>query len=84
MSFQRKGHTHIGLDGVFGQLTVGMVNSVWDTADECVDVLTRLLGTARTDPQRRINSVAYKLDLFANWEVRANNLEVWLPSLTGR
>ena len=76
LAFLRKGHTHEDLDGVFGQLSVDIANSTFDSIDELIDILIRRLRTVGVDPSSKNQSLAYQVHEVADWEAMTNQLGV--------
>ena len=56
------GHTHIGLDATYGQLTTKLSQVEFDDDMECVEYLNRFAAELGIDKHSRAHAIAYKLD----------------------
>lgn len=76
LDYLGKGHTHIDLDSVFGQLAVKLVQQDWDDVDELVEILLRVLANGASDPGTKEHTLAYKLEEVANWKAVIDNVGI--------
>ena len=83
LSYLVTGHTHENIDGTFGQLTVKLAATEFNSAKEVVAILSKLFKDLGVDPGARANARAYKLDEVADWHDWWDELGLNLSRLTG-
>ena len=83
LGFLITGHTHINLDGTYGQLTTKLSEVEFDDDMELVEYLNRFVADLGIDKQSRDHAIAYKLDEAAKWEDWWDQLGMEFNNLTG-
>lgn len=83
LSYLVTGHTHENIDGTFGQVTVKLSATEFDSADDVVRILNGLLKDLGIDPGARRATSSYKLDEVADWQEWFNETGLALSRLTG-
>lgn len=83
LSYLVTGHTHENIDGTFGQVTVKLSATEFDSADDVVSILEGILKDLGIDPGARRATRCYKLDEVADWQEWWNETDLTLSRLTG-
>ena len=83
LGFLITGHTHIGLDATYGQITLKLSHEEFDDDMECVELLSRFVTEVGIDKQSRDHAIAYKLDEVARWDEWWDQLGCTFSNLTG-
>ena len=83
LSFLMKGHTHIDIDGTYGQLTVRLSRHEFDDDNDVVNLLLKFLGDLGVEPASRRASLAYKLDDMPSWDRWWEEIDLKISSITG-
>jgi hypothetical protein len=83
LSYLITGHTHENIDGTFGQITVKLSAEEFNSDDEVVQILSKLVSELGVDKDSREASLAYKLDEAADWISWFEETGVSVSQLTG-
>ena len=83
LAYLRKGHTHIDIDGTYGQITVRLSRHEFDDDADVVDLLLHFLGDLGIEPLSRRASLAYKLDEAPCWDKRWADITLKISNITG-
>lgn len=83
LNYLVKGHTHIDIDGTYGQLTVRLSRHEFDDDLAVVSLLLRFLSDLGIEPHARRGSTSYKLDEMPEWDEWIGDVPLQISSITG-
>ncbi len=83
LNYLVKGHTHIDIDGTYGQLTIQLSRHEFDYDLDVVQLLLHFLSDLSIEPHSRRGSSAYKLDEMPCWDTWWADIELRISKITG-